>query len=286
MTVLLKGSRFFNKGFPIFINREIEAFITSEHHHDFIELSLIAEGKGYHYIDNQMLEVQKGELFLIPIGTPHVFRPSSPDKSSPLVVYNCIFDLTALDRLKDWIPDNSELHHFFYSPQQLERRWFSYSDKREQFLSLLHQAYTEFSERHTGYQTMVTAILLQILQLIHRVQSEPKILDESSSPCIVKMEDALYFIEQHYSDKITLKSIADLSYMSVGHFQNQFKKATGVTFNHYVQNVRIQKCCQLLKTTDKSVQQSANEVGYSDMKFFHSLFRKITGNSPQQYRRA
>jgi len=74
--------------------------------------------------------------------------------------------------------------------------------------------------------------------------------------------------------------------MSAGHFQSQFKKLTGQTFNHYLQNVRIQKCCQLLRTTDKSVQQTANEVGYSDMKFFHSLFRKITGNSPQRYRRA
>ncbi|OXS55849.1 hypothetical protein B1A99_21725 [Cohnella sp. CIP 111063] len=55
--------------------------------------------------------------------------------------------------------------------------------------------------------------------------------------------------------------------------------------NHYVQNVRIAKCCRILATTDKSVQQTANEVGYSDMKFFHSLFRKITGSSPQQYRR-
>jgi hypothetical protein len=37
--------------------------------------------------------------------------------------------------------------------------------------------------------------------------------------------------------------------------------------NHYVQNVRIAKYCRILATTDKSVQQTANEVGYSDMKF-------------------
>lgn len=286
MTLLLQGSRYFNTDFPIYLNRETEAFVTSMHRHDFIELCLVVEGKGYHYINDQLLEVQKGDLFLIPIGTSHVFRPSTTDPTCPLVVINCIFDIATLDRLKGWIPLNSNLYHYLYSPNNLSRPWYSYSDKRDQFFSLFNQAYLEYSERPSGFHTMVTAIILQILQLIHRVETEPAQQMHTAEPKIESIDDALYYIEKSYSDKITLKAVAELSFMSVGHFQNQFKKVTGVTFNHYVQNVRIQKCCHLLKTTDKSVQQTANEVGYSDMKFFHSLFRKITGNSPQQYRRA
>jgi AraC family L-rhamnose operon transcriptional activator RhaR len=286
MSILLKGAQFFKPDFPIYLNRETEAFSTAMHHHDFIELSLVIEGKGYQYIDEQRIKVQKGDLFLLPLGISHVFRPTTLDKTNPLVIFNCIFDLTVLNRLKDWIPEQSELHHLFYSPHHLNQPWFHYQDKRDQFFSLFNQAYMEFSERSTGFHAMVTAILLQILQLIHRVQIQPHPSEVVSEPPIKKMEDALYYIDKNYSDKITLKCLADRSFMSVGHFQNQFKKVTGQTFNHYVQNVRIQKCCHILKTTHKSVQQTANEVGYSDMKFFHSLFRKITGNSPQQYRLA
>ncbi len=285
MTQILKGDRFFEPDFKIYLNRETEAFVTSMHSHDFVELCLVLEGKGYQYFDESLLEVQKGDLFLLPIGTSHVFRPSSPDNANPLVIFKCIFDLSVASRLQDWIPEQSELNRYLYTPERLEQRWFHYADKRGQFLSLFSQAYLEFSERPAGFHTMVTAILLQMLQLVHRVQLEPKqeAIPHEAPP--EKIDDALCFIENHFSDKITLKSVADRSYMSVGHFQNQFKKATGQTFNHYIQHVRIQKCCQLLRTTDKSVQQSANEVGYSDMKFFHSLFRKITGSSPLQYRK-
>lgn len=286
MSILLKGAQFFEAEFPIFFNRETEAFATSMHSHDFIEICLVTEGSGYQYIDDQLFKVQKGDLFLLPIGTSHVFRPSSPDPTHPLVILNCIFDFTALERIKDWIPEQSELYHYLYSPRSMNPPWFHFTDKRSQFISLFNQAYLEFSERPLGFRTMVTAILLQILQLMYRVQIQPQSSDVASEPTLENMDDALFYIDLHYSDKITLKGLAERSFMSVGHFQNLFKKATGQTFNHYVQNVRIQKCCHLLKTTDKSVQMTANEVGYSDMKFFHSLFRKITGNSPRQYRQA
>ncbi|WP_182299054.1 AraC family transcriptional regulator [Cohnella cholangitidis] len=285
MTQILNGDRFFEPDFKIFLNRETEAFATPMHSHDFVELCLVLEGKGYQYIDECLLEVQKGDLFLLPVGTSHVFRPNSPDKASPLIILNCIFDLSVASRLQDWIPEQSELIRYLYAPARLEQRWFRHADKRGQFLSLFNQAYLEYSERPAGFQSMVTAILLQMLQLVHRVQLERNQEAVPHEAPRENIDDALYFIENHYSDRITLKSLADRSFMSVGHFQNQFKKATGQTFNHYIQHVRIQKCCQLLRTTDKSVQQSANEVGYSDMKFFHSLFRKITGSSPLQYRK-
>jgi AraC-like DNA-binding protein len=286
MTRLLTGSLFYRGDFPMFLNRETEAFDTPPHRHDFIELCLVAEGRGYHYIEEQTLAVQKGDLFLIPIGTSHVFRPATSDPGNPLVVCNFIFDLAALKSMTDWIPRESELQRLLYSPERLTLAWFRTQDKQDRFQSLFNQAYRENIERPVGYQAMVSAILIQILQLVHREQSRPIQPLAASEPPLEKMDDAIRFIELHYSDKLTLKSVAERSYMSVNHFQNQFKKVTGLTFNHYLQNVRIRKCCQLLRTTEISVQQSAHEVGYSDMKFFHSLFRKITGHSPQQYRHA
>ncbi|MDG0790930.1 AraC family transcriptional regulator [Cohnella ginsengisoli] len=284
MAFLLKGDSFFEPDFPVFLNREPETFATAMHTHDFIELAFVTEGRGFHYVDGECLAVQKGDLFLLPIGTAHVFRPSSSDPASPLVVMNCIFDPSVSGTLRSWIPEDSELQHFLTGEPAGRLNWYRCSDEGDQFRTLFNQALLEYTERSSGYRRMVTATLLQMLLQLHRVQTRAPQPAASFSPDIV--EEALLFIEKHYSDKITLKAFADRAYVSVGHFQNQFKKATGQTFNHYLQNVRIEKCCKLLKTTDKTVQETANEVGYSDMKFFHSLFRKITGSSPQRYRRA
>lgn len=291
MTLVLKGERFFRQGFDIFLNRETENFDTAMHGHDFVELSLVAEGRGCHYVEDKTACVRKGDLFVLPVGTKHVFRPASPDQAEPLVVLNCIFDVRILDRLRLWVPEQSELDLALSDPdaekEASSTRWLHFFDRHGQFDALFSQAYREYSEESAGYRGMVTALLLQMLQLVQRGLLEKTLAesDERQPLADAGVEEALRFIERHYSDKITLKELADRAYMSVGHFQNQFKKATGQTLNHYVQNVRIAKCCRILATTDKSVQQTANEVGYSDMKFFHSLFRKITGSSPQQYRR-
>lgn len=284
MALLLRGESFFEPDFPVFLNREPESFATGLHTHDFIELAFVTEGRGFHYVDGECLAVQKGDLFLLPIGTAHVFRPSSSDPANPLVVMNCIFDPSVSGTLRSWIPEDSELQHFLTGEPAGRLNWYRCSDEGDRFRTLFNQALLEYTERSSGYRKMVTAALLQMLLQLHRAQTRAPQPAVSFSPDIV--EEALLFIEKHYSDKITLKAFADRAYVSVGHFQNQFKKATGQTFNHYLQNVRIEKCCKLLKTTDKTVQETANEVGYSDMKFFHSLFRKITGSSPQRYRRA
>lgn len=50
------------------------------HSHDFIEICLVAEGTGVHYIDNQQMQVARGDMLFIPIGVSHVFRPKSTSK--------------------------------------------------------------------------------------------------------------------------------------------------------------------------------------------------------------
>ncbi|WJH33845.1 AraC family ligand binding domain-containing protein [Paenibacillus sp. CC-CFT747] len=56
----LSGDRFFETGFDIFINREEESFSLSQHTHDFIEISYVEEGSGYHYIEDQMIPTKRG----------------------------------------------------------------------------------------------------------------------------------------------------------------------------------------------------------------------------------
>ncbi|MBB6636067.1 AraC family transcriptional regulator [Cohnella thailandensis] len=297
MAELLRGERFFEEDYRIFLNRETEAFATGMHRHDFVELSLVAEGRGFHYVEDQLLEVAKGDLFLLPVGTSHVFRPGSTDKTSPLVVLNFIFDPSALDIPPEWLTEQTGIADLLRKQGLPDGGWYRCADRQDRFLALFTQAYREYTERSAGFRTMVKALLVQSLLLLGRTLEEERLRQGKSAsdsfPALVnetlsaeKLAEALRYIELHYGDRVTLKDVADQVYMSAGHFQNQFKRLTGQTFNQYLQNVRIQKCCQLLRTTDKTVQQTANEVGYSDMKFFHSLFRRITGSSPQRYRRA
>jgi AraC family L-rhamnose operon transcriptional activator RhaR len=93
------GDLYFLPELPLFVNRVHESFELQQHTHDFIEISYVAEGSGAHYIDHTSLTVSKGDLFFIPVGVSHVFRPASTIQSKPLVVYNCIFTQEWLNHL-------------------------------------------------------------------------------------------------------------------------------------------------------------------------------------------
>lgn len=276
----LSGDKFFQPEFDIFINREIESFSLSQHTHDFIEISFVEEGSGFHYIEDQMIPIKRGDLFVIPIGTSHVFRPSSRDKQ--LVIYNCIFKVELLERLRSVIGEASMLYRFLYEAPPASVKWLQYQDKFDKFLNMILSMYREFINKSPCYEYLMMGQLIQVLAMLQRYECDGSLVSTPSN----NMDDAILYIHDHFAMNITVQQVAERSFMSPSHFQRLFKKTSGVTFMQYLQNIRIQRCCELLKSTELSIQEAANQVGYQDMKFFHALFRRKTGVTPRQYRKS
>ncbi|MFC4304411.1 helix-turn-helix domain-containing protein [Cohnella boryungensis] len=287
MIQMLGGERFFEPDFPIFVNRETESFKVKFHQHDFIELCLVEEGHGFQHIGDEVIPVQKEDLFLLPVGTPHVFRPSSPQSTAPLVICNCIFKLEAIEEVKHWIPQDSELYRILYAPKERMKAWYQYRDRHNRFGQLFHTAYLEYHQRFSNHRTMLKTILLQILLLLQRTQTVTPSQIELPIPhsSKEKVEEIIQHVNQHVHEPLLLHALADAYFMSVSQLQQRFKAATGHTFTHYIQQLRIERSCELLETTGLTVQQVAHRVGYTDMKFFHALFRRIAGCTPKQYRK-
>jgi len=283
MVQLLRGERFFEPDFPMFLNRETESFHVKFHQHDFIELSLVEEGSGYQHIEDETIPVRKGDLFLLPIGTSHVFRPASPQTSEPLIICNCIFKPEVLQEILGWLPPNP-LFRQLAEQEPAAQPWYQFQDKHHRFQELFRAAYIEYQQCASNYRSMLKAYLVQILILLDRMT---RTTEHVQDPFILQQEkigDILSYMNLHLHEPLTLQKMADTFYMSTSHFQRIFKTVTGQTFNKYLQHLRIQRSCHLLIHTTLTIQQIAAQVGYADMKFFHLLFRRITGRTPQQYR--
>ncbi len=98
------------------------------------------------------------------------------------------------------------------------------------------------------------------------------------------IQKAQAFIESNLHEKI---SVEDLSAkLSVGrrNFDRRFIKATGNTPIEYLQRVKIESAKKAFESTRKTINEVMYEVGYSDVKAFREVFRKITGMSPLEYR--
>jgi len=92
------------------------------------------------------------------------------------------------------------------------------------------------------------------------------------------------FIEENYTNKNTVEELADKFGIGRRSFERRFKKATNNTVVEYMQRVKIEAAKRSFESTLKNINEVMYEVGYTDAKAFRTLFRKITGLTPIEYR--
>lgn len=99
------------------------------------------------------------------------------------------------------------------------------------------------------------------------------------------MDDIIYYIEHNYMDNIKLETIAPLFGYNSSYLGKLFAKKVGIGFNAFVDHIRIEHSKELLKNTDLKVYEIAEKVGYRNVDYFHTKFKKYVEQSPAEFRR-
>lgn len=279
-----KGEQLFDANLSIYVNRIKESFVLSEHDHDFVEICYVSEGTGTHYVENQAIPVKKGDLFYIPIGVSHIFRPSKVSAKNSLIVFNCIFR----EQLFDFMQNGAFPH---IGAIQLKRikpgitQWMQFKEQRHEFRDLFAGLLWEHDLKPVGHQAMLYALFIQLFLLLERHEEENSERVDSSGG-IQRLAEAIEYMRAHLHESLTLPIIA--KFMNIGERQLQrlIKKATGQSFIQWLQSERISKSCELLQQTSERISDIAPQVGFQDLKHFHRLFKNIMGVTPGQYRKS
>lgn len=106
-------------------------------------------------------------------------------------------------------------------------------------------------------------------------------LNQHGDQLILSAQD---YIEAHYSEDISVERVAGLVNMSKRNFIRRFKQAVQTTPLEYIQRVKIEAAKKALERGQKNIQALTHQVGYSDSKTFRSVFKRLTGVTPQDYR--
>jgi AraC family transcriptional regulator len=93
------------------------------------------------------------------------------------------------------------------------------------------------------------------------------------------------FIRANLSHALTIARLAASVHLSPFHFARSFKNTFGVTPHQYVTRERVMRAHYLLRSGDMPIGGVARAVGYSSHGQFSTVFRRVTGSSPRQYRR-
>lgn len=92
-------------------------------------------------------------------------------------------------------------------------------------------------------------------------------------------------MDTNYGETLTLDKLADMCHGSPYHLHRTFKRIKGVTPVEYIQHMRMTKAIEYLLHTDNAIAEIATLVGIPSTPYFITLFKKITGHTPTDYRR-
>lgn len=110
---------------------------------------------------------------------------------------------------------------------------------------------------------------------------------EKASSTSKKMEVASVksFLDEHYSEKLSLESVASHFFIDKHYLARLFKKQYGMTLVTYLQQVRITHAKRMLRFTDKNIEEIGLECGIGERNYFSRVFKKLEGVSPSEFRR-
>jgi AraC family transcriptional regulator, L-rhamnose operon transcriptional activator RhaR len=288
---VLRSNMLFRENELVYINRsnELEEYCNVMHCHDFLEIAFVISGNGIHRVAEKEYETTRGDIFIINFDVPHGFFQNA-ESGNPLVVYNCVFlpqfldlslfsashfeEITTSFLFKSIVPEN------FTPMPDLKLsgiRLFEISE-------LFDRMYAEYRQRNMGYIDIIRAYLIEIIVKIFRysADSSKREVAKRNSELIRK---SVEYMKLNYRSEISLSNLALHSLLSKNYFSRLFKEVTGTNVSDYIQYLRTEQACTLLRTTDMKIVEIAGQTGFSDMKFFYEVFKKITGKTPGEYRK-
>ena len=139
-------------------------------------------------------------------------------------------------------------------------------------------------EKFCGREMAVYCSKMLEIEIERKCQSPFAIFTGQKSHEDEPIKKAQIFIENNVSSKVSIDQLSEMSAISRRNFERRFKKATSNTPVEYLQRVKIEAAKKSLESGRENINEVMYAVGYSDSKAFRTMFKKITGLSPVNYR--
>lgn len=242
------------------------------HTHDFLEISIVLEGQANYTIEEQEFQLNAGQIMLFNPGTHHGEEQRTGTYSHQLHIGLTNISLDGLKR--NHLPTKKAILNLG------EYQW--------EFLDNAWRLVKEYSEEQPEFQLMVKALIIEMLVLILR--SLEKVQDNTVTLALSKnakrkqylVNHAIYYLENHHTQEITLEQLADTLYVSPTYLSKVFKESTGMSPINYLIQVRLKHAKELLANEQLTIREISQAVGYQDAYHFSKLFKKYYGVSPSQ----
>ena len=238
------------------------------HTHPFTELFYVVDGKGEFNIQGQRFPVKPNDFVIINPQVEHT-ELSSPDEPLEYIVLG----INGLS-FSNLTPVSEGGHPFSF---------FNLRDEQKDILRYLNAMVQEATSQSMSYELvchhLLEILLIKILRHQHFDLEVGKQSKATKDISFIK-----HYLETYYHESIQLEDLASMTHLSRFYISHSFKKEIGMSPMEYLIDIRIKESKILLRTTNYSISQVADIVGFTTPTYFSKQFRKSTGISPTDYR--
>lgn len=242
-------------------------------HKNELELLYIYSGEGQYMVDGCSYHVKRGDIVICNAGILHGEDPSEQRQM-------CSYSIAMTDIFLEGLPDN----HLSDTKSEPIVSCGLLAQQVGEMMQLIYLLHSKQGHLEQVCGNTATAILLLTYDLVLRRERYRQ--DRSNFSSYVLARRIQHYLDEHYAEPITLRSISEALHISEYYLAHVFKDEMGVPPMQYVIKRRIGEAQTLLMDTDLPVAVISEQLGYSNPWNFSTAFRKCVGMSPSQYREA
>ncbi|MEX3018179.1 helix-turn-helix domain-containing protein [Kluyvera sp. STS39-E] len=250
--------------------------VRYHHWHQCLEILYVEEGFGVVIVDNRQYTMRPGRLFFFP----------------PFTLHKVMVDEKAQDSYRRTIihVDQHAIATFFRHFPENHRRLQALSARgRPAFVAdladihphidHLFSLYTHAATRSALSTEQIACMLMTLFTMLPPVQE--KMADTAQGIA----SPVMFWIEENYQKKFSLDALAAELGKSRSYLSRRFHAETGEHIHDYLNTLRLRRACELLLHSALPVNEIAGQVGFAEVTYFISSFKKGIGETPLQYRK-
>lgn len=232
---------------------------------DSFLLVAVIKGKGELIFDDETYSVSSGECFFIDCRKSHFYKSSDADPWEVL-----------------WIHFNGATSQQYYDYFLSQSGNVFRSSSFDKIVSIINEIIGINERNNSNAEVINSKYIVDLLTLALTVGSESLHYDSSLKS---KLSAVHNFIEEHFSEDISLEKLSSEFYISKFYLTREYKKIYGQTIFQHIITARINYGKKLLRFSDKSVEEIAHLCGFNDQSYFARQFKKAENLTCFSYRK-
>ena len=247
------------------------------HRHEELQISYIAQGEGVLIVRDAISSYTAGDVIIFGSNVPHVFK-SNEKSNKPSRMLSIFFTRTSFGSDFFQTEELKSLHTFFKKSEN----GFKLTHTSAQVVQLFYEI-----QKSTKLERFI--LFFQLLKQLNTAQhlvlssfhSEKKYKDTEGQ----RMGAVFQYTMDHFREKITLQAIAKEAAMTPNAFCNYFKKRTRKTYITFLNEIRIEEACKLLRAEKElSIAEIAEQSGFQNISNFNRKFKEIKQIRPREFK--